>query len=181
MPEETERWEVVPWKFLLWTGGTLVALVAVIQLMSVPPYPKERSWRLMCESHLREVALACRLYSQDNDGRMPDALEHLLPAQLDDRKLLKCRRDKSAAPSSYALVPGLRAGMPGDFVLVYETSLQNHKGVGRNVAFLDTRAEWWPAARDQELRKLLAEQAEKARNWKPPATATEPPRRQEGG
>jgi hypothetical protein len=117
------------------------------------------------------------MYADDNEGFLPDSLDRLVPLYLTDTRVLACPRAVDKSQASYVLVPSLREGMPGDFILAYEVSLDNHGGTGRSVAFLDTSIEWWRADRDAELRQRLTEQAERIRTW--PAVTNRP--EMEGG
>lgn len=172
MAEESRagrRWR--PW---LWAALGVLGLGIVIGLVRpfVSPLSSHHE-RDGCRSQLRNVAMACHLYADENDGWMPTVPELLHPVYLDYGGILKCRGDRSGAASSYTLVPDLRADMPSDLILAYETSLANHGDHGRNVAFIDTSSKWWPAGREAEFQRRLAEQAEKVRNWKPPAASAE--------
>ncbi len=112
------------------------------------------------------VALACAAYAEDRDQQMPASLDVLVPDYLPSEKVLRCPREGGKEATGYALVPGLDSDMPGDFILVHDKSPANHNGAGRNVAYLDGRVEWWPAAREAELQKRLLEQAERVRQWR---------------
>jgi len=137
----------------------LVAAGAVIAAGLLWPYfrplgPHDYP-RAKCRDNLREIALACHRYAEDNGGSFPDALDRLRPAYVTEQRVLSCPRAKGQATPSYVLIPGLRVEMPGATVLVYEVSGANHRTAGRNVAFVAGHVEW---LREDEFAKRLAEQ-----------------------
>jgi hypothetical protein len=168
--------------WLWWTLGVLAAgvLTGLVVPLARLTRTADHSLTDKCRDNVRTLSLACHSYADDNDGAMPPTLEHLFPSYADSTRCLKCRGDKSGATSSYTLVPGLLSDMPGDFILLYEISIGNHgrawRGPGnhaggwRQVARLNGCVEWWWSDQGEaEFQKLLAEQAEKVKAWKPPA------------
>jgi hypothetical protein len=137
-------------------------------------HPQKNSRRAVCKSNLRQIALACQIYADDNDDRFPDDLSQLGPEYLKsvkaNPKVFLCPSAADRKTSSYTLVPGLHADMPGSFILAYEP-LEDHRGQGRNVAYVDTRVVWTLAGKPGEFEAELAKQREAARNWKPPEKA----------
>lgn len=130
--------------------------------------------RASCKSCLRNIGLGCHLYADEHDGAFPDSLEQLVPEFIDNPQVFSCPESPSSwedfnsgnvteASSSYRLVSGLRADMPGSFILVYEKTSKNHEGDGRNVCFLDGHVEWWPAGRDGEFTARYIKQRKAAR------------------
>lgn len=166
-----------------WLAVGLVAVVLLI-LMDTPWLAfggrgtRERALKAACQANLRETVRACHLYSCNNNAKLPDHLELLHPQYLEHAKVFSCPSAPSEwqgfeagkptpASSSYILVPGLHAAMPGGFIVAYDKSLDNHDGQGRNVAFVDASVEWWPAEREEEFQRRLAEQLAQMKEWKP--------------
>jgi prepilin-type processing-associated H-X9-DG protein len=135
----------------------------------------------MCKSNLRQIGLACHIYADDNNEVLPPGFRELYPNYLDNTRFFKCPSDDSVKSSdivdgktaekngSYAYVPGLCAAMPV-MILAYDKSLKHHDKEGhesgRNVLWTDAHVEWWPAAREAEFQKLLAEQSAAVEAWR---------------
>ncbi len=133
-----------------------VVIVLILGGLVVPPMHtggREPARRACCRSNVRQIALACMLYAEDNAGAFPQRLAQLYPAYVDDARLFSCPTSPSTyadfksgrvtpASSSYALVPGLTDDMPGGLVLIHENSIANHGGDGGNVGFVDGHVEW---------------------------------------
>ena len=60
---------------------------------------------------------------------------------------------------------GRCAAMPREFFLIYENP-ENHGWHGFHVIYIDCRAEWWPAEREAEFQKKLAEQSAAVAEWR---------------
>jgi hypothetical protein len=170
--------------WLWWALGILTAgvLVGLILPLVHPEHTTAHSLTDRCRANIHQLSLACHLYADDGDGAMPAALDVLFPNYVDSPRRLKCAGDKSGASSSYTLVPGLRSDMPGGFILLYETSIENHgrswqgpenhSGPWRRVAHLDGSIDsWWADQGEAAFQQRLAEQADQVRNWKPLASA----------
>ncbi len=153
------------WTVRLLVLAAVVGLPVLLYLM-LPEVSRKRSSkrRVTCKSNLRQIALACQVYADDNDGWFPTDIEQLDLAFADDRNVFKC---PSAAPDdgsvSYVLVPGLSEKMPAEFMLAYDKA-ENHQGAGCNVAFVDGHVEWRRAKGD--FRKTLAAQRAAVAAWR---------------
>jgi len=121
------------------------------------------------------------MYADDYDEEFPPSFKELYPDYVDWAAVFWCpgvpkgsvswQDFRGGGPitersSSYTYESGLRADMPSDFILAYDKSLDNHKGAGRNVAFIDAHVERWPASREAELREKLAAQREAIDAWR---------------
>ncbi|HOX05824.1 MAG TPA: DUF1559 domain-containing protein [Planctomycetota bacterium] len=165
-------------------GFLTLLLVSVFR--SPRPYVREGARRTACRNCLRQISIACNMYADENRGRFPGSLQQLYPAFTDNPRIFSCASSPSdygdfakgkvtERSSSYVLVPGLRSGMPAEFILAYDQSPENHQGNGRNVLHLDGSVEWLkmsPGSPEEAVfQKRLAEQTEKVKAWKPPAPA----------
>ena len=159
-------------------GLAYLLLALVIFLIVVdglaPQGVRKKALRANCQSNLHQIALACSAYADENGGRFPEALQQLCPDFVSNAKLCRCpaaragrvKGDGTAGTelnSHYSVACGLCSEMPRDFILAYDSSMENHTDEGRNVAFLDGHVQWWPAGREEEFQKRLAEQEEKMR------------------
>jgi hypothetical protein len=122
-----------------------------------------------CKSNLCDIQAACLAYAADNGGELPDSLERLYPDYVVSEKVFSCPLAPSDCEdfvagavseksSSYALEPGLRADMPGDFIVAYEKSVTNHGGRGFNAVALGGGVEWWDGSALARFQSQLAGQ-----------------------
>ena len=157
-----------------WVMTVLVGLMLVAILLglvdSCPQRVGENARRAQCKLNLRQIAAVCQVYADDNSGWFPDSLDRLYPDYLDKRKVFICPSTSRRDQPSYVLVQGLHQKMSGCSILAYEP-LEDHRGQGRNVAYVDTRVVWTLAGKPGEFEAELAKQREAARNWKPPEKA----------
>ncbi len=154
-----------------YTVGLLVVVVGVLTGMIGKVTDHGPGDSAGCRNNLRQIALACEIYAQDNDECFPERLEQLYPEYIDNTKVYSCRSAPSShedfeggkvtkESSSYLLVPGLLTTTREDTILLYEKSANNHQGDGRNVAFVDAHVEWMREAKFQAaLKKQWAELA----------------------
>jgi prepilin-type processing-associated H-X9-DG protein len=142
----------------------------------------ENARRADCKATLRCIGLACHIYADDNNEMFPPGFRELYPNYADSARLFKCPSDDSVKShdlvdgksaeqkTSYAYVPGLSAAMPAVMILAYDKFLKHHDKQGhesgRNVLWTDAHVEWWPAAREAEFQKLLAEQSAAVEEWR---------------
>lgn len=65
-------------------GFTLIELLVVIAIIAIPAamlvpalaHSKERVRRIVCKNNLKQLTYATLLYSDDNNGRLPDSANH---------------------------------------------------------------------------------------------------------
>lgn len=149
-----------------------------------PTRARESAKRASCKMNLRQIRIACQIYADDNGGWFPDRLEQLYPIHTDNSaKIFSCpsnpatwadftRGTVTEKSTSYRLVPGLRADVPGPFILAYDASPQAHGGDGPNVAYTDGSVTWLKmrpgSPEEAAFQRRLAEEAERIRAWKPP-------------
>ena len=155
-------------------GGYFLFTLTSLAVKKVREIPR----RATCEKTLSSIGVACHMYADENGGEFPPDFQTLVPSYVDNPKVFKCPSGKASwqdflpggtvteESSSYVYVPGLRADMPGDFILAYDKALDNHKGDGRNVVFANAKAEWWPAEREAEFWRTLVEQLAAVARWR---------------
>jgi len=122
-----------------------------------------------CKSNLGDIRAACLAYAADNGGELPDSLDRLFPDYVVSHRVFSCPLAPAACEdfpagtasersSSYALEAGLRADMPGEFVLAYEKSVANHGGGGFNSICLGGSVQWRDASALASFQAELAGQ-----------------------
>jgi hypothetical protein len=187
-----------PWKWRWTLGATAVvllmfvcgiAMVGIVHqtvwLARSPEPLYRRGWRsqtvrVVCQSHMREIGRALRLYADENGGSLPDDLRPLVRNETLDPFHLICpgSDDDESAPGATPqeradhLLDGghcsyvyLGKGLSfGDGRAVLVEPLENHEGIGLNVLYGNERVEWLdrPAA-TKLLLSLGFERVEAAR------------------
>ncbi len=150
--------------YLLWAIAlTLLLLAATLGGMSWLHHVKFNTRRKTCAgTQLRDIALSCEVYAEDNGGVFPSALGDLGPEYLcvPAEKILSCPGAHAAGRPRphYAIEPGLRKKMPPEYIMLYDASLDNHERCGRNVVLLDQGIQWWPVSRELEFQEKLSAQ-----------------------
>jgi len=88
----------------------------------------EESRRKVCRSNLNSIAMMCKIYSEENSGKYPDALSDLYPDYVSSLMTFTCPNDPTTISSgkmidscaSYVLVPGLTDQTDKNAVLLRE-------------------------------------------------------------
>lgn len=128
---------------------------------------REASNQLNCSADLRDLGIAMRLYTSENDNKYPtldkwcDLLEkgnYVLRGQL------RCPGAEKG-PCSYAINPNCELNSPNDIVLLFETkggwnqfggpellTFENHGGKGCNMLFNDGHVEFVKPEKTEKLR-----------------------------
>jgi prepilin-type processing-associated H-X9-DG protein len=168
--------------FYVGTGAALALLVGGLLAVYVRHARKmQEARRIACNDRVHEIALRCAEYARDHDDNWPPDFKVLVPIYVDWPSVFWCpgvpRKSVTYADfgpggklressTSYAYEPGMLAGMPDDLIVVYDKSLANHDGRGRNVGFFDAHAEWWPVSREAEFQEKLQAQREAVTKWR---------------
>lgn len=187
-------------KLIAWSVA-VVALAALVGIYFLFFHPRPIPWkeydrrkygwgdsvrRPKCHSNLRQIALACGMYAEDNGGWFPAAadgptsLQLLVPTYVDNAKVFKCPsgtaryRDfrggtVSAKSTDYAYERGLRADMPGGFILACDKTPRDHHGPGdpgRHVVYISGEGAYYPAGCEQEFQRRLAAQRKAIAEWR---------------
>ncbi len=171
------------WWKLLAGPMAVVPLLAGLLVIFAPTggRVRESARRATCKCNLRQIGLACHMYADDGDQCFPPSFKDLFPDYIDNARIFACPSgsatwrdyktgEVTGKSSDYAYVPGLRADMPGEFILAYEKSLDNHhrdgNPRGRNVLYADAHVDWWPAKEEAEFQARLVEQREALAGWR---------------
>src|SRR5438067_877160 len=75
--------------------GYLAALVAPEAILAAIALPaitaaQDRSTVVRCMNNAKQIAIACRTYAADHDGKFPATLDELVPDYVPDRSLFVC-------------------------------------------------------------------------------------------
>ncbi len=185
-------------KLIAWSVA-VAALAALVGIYFLFLHPRPIPWkeydrrcgagkyRKACWCNLRQIALACKAYAEDNDGRFPAAadgptsLQLLVPTYIDNAKVFKCPFGGTARyldfrggtvsekSTDYAYERGLRADMPGEFILAYDKTPRDHHGPGdpgRHVAYINGWGAYYPTGCEQEFQRRLAAQRKAIAEWR---------------
>lgn len=119
------------------TGGISCMVIAAI-LFPTLKVAKDRAVETRNTAVAKQLALACNLYSAENDGAFPNQLEDLLPNYLNDPKSLNYKTvTGKTKPFNY--VPGHRQSGPSNGVLIYtDANAKGERIVVHVSSFVDT-------------------------------------------
>ena len=97
--------------------AALAAGVAMPIYQSMQAKGEAKGSAAKSESNVKQIALACKLYAGDNDGKFPPTLDALVPSYVSDESIFVSpyAPDESAG---YTYTPGLKDDSPANDVLV---------------------------------------------------------------
>ena len=163
--EEKKKSHKIVWFIVCFV---LVALIMTIVLPAfMPPKDGVGYTKVMCMSNMRQLALACILY-HDEQNSWPDKeqWDDLVKAYVDD-DAFQCFIDKTG-PCSYAMnenIPADANELPEDLVVLFESApgwnriggvedvvTDRHDQPGANIAFANGHVEFVPAKDIPKLR-----------------------------
>jgi prepilin-type processing-associated H-X9-DG protein len=134
--------------------GTFITSLAVLGFLAGMLIPaissaRERARRTQCMNHLKMIGMSASTYADSHGGKLPKDMATLAKAQSLQKATLTCRSaiDKAALADpmddgfGYVIVPGLSESSPANSVLAFD-KLNNHRGRGGNVLFLDGSVQW---------------------------------------
>lgn len=102
-----------------------------------------------CGTNVSGIGKAVLIYANDHEDNLPPTLEDLHKVELSE-KGMRCPAVKTKDSYVYR-GSGLHISHSLDLIVLYDKK-ENHHGTNhRNVLFLDTRVEWVPEERFQEL------------------------------
>jgi hypothetical protein len=186
-PEKATRPALVNWNRLapVITGIITVPLLAGAVAVGWRTWERrtqELDCRKACRVGLEAIGGALNAYAADCGGDFPLALKDLYPSYLRGAYCLFCPSDplfpgygthleRAINPGGgFTYAPGRRAEMPGGIILACDRSPEVHRrnGLegGRNVLYLNGRAEWWPVSREAEFQRTLAAQRAAVEAWR---------------
>ena len=141
---------------------TIVVIATVLLLAGCnpsKPAPQETSARktstidtsqdptiASCGSHLKELAIGCKMYAREHGGQFPDTLEALFPQYITYEGPFRCPGRNSTSgttgSSDYEIIPGMTEKSSAKAILIQEKSTGNHSIAGRNVLHVDGSVEF---------------------------------------
>jgi len=141
---------------ILAVTAVIIAVYALVMLVSGFNKAWGKMLRLDCESNLRQIGVACREYAAKHNGHFPSMwIElNLVGEDANWAQLLRCPSTRHEVGvwaqvdlwSDYRLCPGRSTNDPPDAILAIEP-LGNHGSAGANVLFIDGETQWWPISR----------------------------------
>ncbi|MGB0716780.1 MAG: hypothetical protein ACPGXK_12935, partial [Phycisphaerae bacterium] len=137
------------------SGAAGVGTIAVLVSILLPSLSRARdlSKRLVSQSNLKQIGLACRQYAIENDGKMPDGLQTLVDRGYIDASLLQS--PKSVAGKPCYVYRSLQTLDPTSVSVVAHERTDLNNGEGVNVLFSDGSAKF---LRMPEFQRVMAEQ-----------------------
>ena len=108
------------------TGYLSFFLVFVFAGMALPVFSavKDKALETQSLSNAKQIALGCKLYASDNDGKFPAKLEDLVPTYVQDRKIFMDPADPQHSPVGYEYFGGKDTDPPDKILL--ESKIVNH-------------------------------------------------------
>lgn len=138
------------------TAGLVLGYIGIVlQLVILPALllpavsaARDKARRVQCMNNLKQISLAARMYSMDNQEQFPPDLSSLTK-YADAPQLFVCpatRRQPGAMEqvdrwSDYVLVPNRKGSDPGDSVLAFSKP-DCYPGKGGNIVFVDGHVQW---------------------------------------
>lgn len=134
----------------------LLVLLAVVAMVLYPVFVRQRGSRIdTCNAHLHVLGVAMRAYTEDYDGRLPNALTwagDLCPNYLETDRFFHCREDTRQSERSYEMLQRwsyqrLPDAKSARLILLYEIGKSGpeyrHMN-GMYVGFGDGHTKWYP-------------------------------------
>ena len=146
-------------------AGLVIGYVGIVlQLVILPALllpavsaARDRARRVHCMSNLKQIGLAARMYSMDNQEQFPPDFQSLAKyANAPNLFVCPATRHQPGAMeqvdrwTDYVLVPNRKESDPGDAVLAFSKP-DCFPGKGGNIVFVDGHVRWWPL---DEYRRL---------------------------
>lgn len=105
--------------------------------------------RQQCASNMKNLAVACRSYADDHDGRFPDKFSDLYPRYVDNLTVFTCPAtwefittpDEIDSKATYILWPTSRMSDPPETPLMHEPE-GSHGGEGHHVVYVSGEVKW---------------------------------------
>lgn len=89
----------------------------LLRVKLVPPSAAEEARALRCLANAKQIALACRLFAQDNEGRFPTALDELVPDYISDSILFSSPLAPKSDEVGYELLGGQETDAPSQVLV----------------------------------------------------------------
>lgn len=131
--------------------AALAGLVLLLLPAVVSPHTKAP--RLADANNLKQIGLACLMYSQEHNGEYPTDLRQLtkyIGGEKNRRLFLSSWSTTPPGPMSNAMewtdfvyIRGATTSSPGERVVAYQPPGQHPEHLGANILFRDGHVEWF--------------------------------------
>lgn len=102
-PKNLNKWEKIS-QFTLIELLVVIAILAILAGLLLPVLNKamQKGKETSCTNHLKQLALACISYRDDNKDNMPPWLSHLYKEYMSTTKVYRCPNDQNPADRAYS-------------------------------------------------------------------------------
>jgi prepilin-type processing-associated H-X9-DG protein len=122
-------------------GSVAGASLGLSVMMPALVRARSQASRITSASNLKLIALSCRIYAEDNDGKFPPNLEDLIEkTNLSPKSLESALKPKGFDGPSYIYIAGQTTAMEPGNVVAYDNPAFMSEGV--NVLFMDGHVQW---------------------------------------
>ncbi len=99
--------------------GFLFIFLGILAGIALPVFNAvgDRGLAVKGLAQAKQIALGCKLYAGDHDGKFPDNLDQLIPTYLTDRRLFICPLSRDQSPDGYDYFGGQDSDPPKNVLL----------------------------------------------------------------
>lgn len=117
----------------------VISVIAILAGLALPAFGavKEQALQAKALSNAKQLAVGCRIYAGEHDGKFPAKLEDLVPEIIPDAKILLCPYPDQKNPVPFEYFGGSEKDNPNK-VLIASPAVA---GKGRVFAYVDGRVE----------------------------------------
>jgi hypothetical protein len=110
---------------------SILVIPAILAAIALPVFNtvQQKAKATQSLSNAKQIALACRLYAADNDGKFPPTLQDLVPTYIQSQKIFSDPMDPTHAPIGYDYFGGKDSDPPDTVLLRSKVALHGMRVV----------------------------------------------------